>query len=77
MVFAGLAALFFAFSGFGQSILAGIATLIISPIIFLLYVMLARMWLEITIVVFRISENVSLIAEAKKTPAVPPAGPVA
>src|SRR4028118_117507 len=42
--------------GFSESAGAGIAALIVAPLIFLLVVILARVQLEIIIVVFRIAE---------------------
>lgn len=65
----GLLALFglgIIISGFSQGFGPGLAALILAPIIFLLYLMAVRIWLEMTIVVFRISQNVAKIAEAKR-----------
>jgi hypothetical protein len=42
--------------GFDAGAGAGIVALILAPLIFLLVVILARVWLEIIIVVFRIAE---------------------
>ena len=42
--------------GFNEGLGAGIVTLIVAPLIFLLVVILFRVWLEIIIVVFRIAE---------------------
>ena len=42
--------------GFDAGSGAGIVALILAPLIFLLVVILARVWLEIIIVVFRIAE---------------------
>jgi len=36
--------------------------LILAPIVFILYVILARVWLEVLIVLFRIAENTAKIA---------------
>ena len=36
--------------------------LIIAPIAFILYVMMARIWLELVIVIFRIAEDINVIA---------------
>lgn len=40
--------------------------IILSPILFFLYVVLARIWLEVIIVLFRISENTSKLVEQSK-----------
>jgi Na+-driven multidrug efflux pump len=54
--------------GFGQSPGAGIVALIVAPLIFLLVVIiaLARVWLEIVIVVFRIAEYLRGMAEERR-----------
>lgn len=44
----------------------GIVTLILSPIIFILYVLFARVWLEILIVIFRIHDNIAEIRHQTK-----------
>ncbi len=55
---AGIGALMVVIGGFQSgSGAVGIFSLIIAPIIFMLYVILARMWLELIIVIFRIAEN--------------------
>ncbi len=54
---AGLGTLAIIFSGFQQLGGGGIVVLIIAPIVFLLYVILARVWLEIVLVIFRIAEH--------------------
>jgi len=63
MFFAAIGALAAIISGFGSGALTGVITLIVSPLIFLLYVILARVWLEIVIVIFRIAENTKEIAD--------------
>ena len=55
-------------AGFIDSAWQGILMLILSPFLFLLYVIMARVWLELVIVIFRIAENVGEIAERKKPP---------
>lgn len=66
IVLAGVAALVAIIAGFTNSVGQGILMLILSPLVFLLYVILARVWLELVIVIFRIAENVGEIAERKK-----------
>jgi len=48
---------------FASSTLTGVIVLIISPLIFLLYLILIRIWLEVLIVIFRIADNIKEIAE--------------
>lgn len=48
--------------GLSEGVVAGILGLILAPIIFMLYVLLARIWCEMIIVIFRIAENTSKIA---------------
>jgi len=52
--------------GFMDGFFKGLVILIISPIIFLLYVLISRMWLEMTIVIFRIAENTGRLVEQNK-----------
>ncbi|MCF7793473.1 MAG: DUF4282 domain-containing protein [Candidatus Cloacimonetes bacterium] len=47
----------FIVAGFNMSTALGILFLILSPLCFLIYVILIRIWLEIIIVVFKIAEN--------------------
>jgi len=63
--FAGLGVLYFIVSGFRLSVAMGILYILLSPVIFLLNVILARIWLEIVIVIFRIAENTQKIAEKR------------
>ena len=51
--------------GFGESIGHGVLMLILSPIIFALSVLVSRIWLEIIIVIFRIAENTTELANKK------------
>lgn len=57
IVFAGLAAIGFILAGFATDAATGIVFLVLSPLLFLLYVILARIWLEIVIVLFRIHDQ--------------------
>jgi len=53
-------------AGFSAGAGRGILMLILSPLIFLLYVLVVRIWCELIIVVFRIAENTSRLAEQGK-----------
>lgn len=57
IVVAGLGALGYIGLGFSINAGAGVIFLILSPIFFLLYVIMARVWLEIVIVLFRINDQ--------------------
>ncbi len=63
IIFSGIAAIMVIVNGFNISAGAGIIFLILSPLFFLLYVILVRVWLEIIIVIFRIAENTKQMVE--------------
>lgn len=63
IILALIGAITFIVAGFNLSTVAGIVFLLISPIIFLLYVLFIRVWLEIIIVIFRIADNTKIMAE--------------
>jgi hypothetical protein len=54
----------FASGSFG-GILMG---LILAPVIFIVYVIMARVWLEVLIVIFRIAENTAKLAGRNEPP---------
>jgi hypothetical protein len=62
IVLAGLAALGLFFSLAFQGVGGVIGGIIVAPLLFLFYVILARVWMEIIIVLFRIAENTFEIA---------------
>ncbi len=49
-----------------HSVPVGILGLVLSPVVFCLYVLLSRMWLELIIVAFRIAENTGRLVEQSK-----------
>ena len=59
----GLGALVIVIAGFSAGTAVGILALLLSPVVFGLYVLLARISLELTIVVFRIAENTGDLVE--------------
>jgi len=63
---AAIASLVLLGKAFSDSFLSGLFMLVLSPVIFLVYVLFARVWCEMIIVVFRIAENTSRLAN--KTP---------
>jgi hypothetical protein len=56
----------FASGSFGGILLG----LVLAPVIFIVYVIMARVWLEVLIVIFRIAENTAKIAGVKEPPQV-------
>ena len=62
LVIAGLGALSLIIIGLAEGPAVGLLLLIISPVIFLFYAIIARIYLEIVIVLFRIAESTSEIA---------------
>ena len=67
MIFAGLAALAFIGIGFKQGTGTGFVFLLLAPVIFFIYVVFARIWCEIIIVLFRIAENTGRIPGQSKS----------
>lgn len=61
MVAAAIAVIVFVSSGFVSSAGRGVLFLLLSPLLFLVYVVLIRVWLEVLIVIFRIAEYVRAI----------------
>lgn len=76
----GITAIFIVVAAFADSTGLGIATLLVlAPLGFLLYVIIARVYLEIIIVAFKIKEAADVIAantggQAGRSPVTPPAG---
>ncbi len=62
---AAIAAIGLIVNGFQSSFLLGILALIVSPIVFIIYTILIRVWLEVVIVLFRILEEVKLFNQSK------------
>lgn len=68
IVGAGIGSLFVLFSGFSSGFLGALVSLVLAPIYFAVAVILARVWLEIVIVLFRIAENTQKLADSKTPP---------
>lgn len=81
ILLSAIAAIVIVVSGFSQGFMSGLGSLLIAVLLFFVYVIAARIWLELIIVVFQIAENVSVIAKDKQgtspvastTPPPPPA----
>lgn len=68
IILATLGALGFLISSFASGkFFAIIMGLILSPIIWIVYVIMIRVWLEIIIVIFRIAENTTELVQLKKS----------
>ena len=65
MILAGFLALGIVIAGFSNGFVSGLGALIFGALVFLIYVMTARVTLELIMIVFRISENVSVIANRR------------
>jgi hypothetical protein len=66
LVLAAIGAVMFIIAGFHRGIGAGIVFLVLAPLVFLLYTLAARVYLEILIVIFRIAGWVEEIASRSK-----------
>jgi len=53
-------------AGFSQGFSTGILFLILAPIGGFVYILLARLWLEVVVVLFRIEEHTSAMAKQDK-----------
>lgn len=73
MIVIALVALAFIISAFHSSTAAGVAVLLIAaPLGFLFYLIVARVWLELVIVLFRIMDNThQLVEQGTRTSAAP------
>ena len=69
IVCSGLGGLGVMFAMFAKkSFLGVVGGLVLGPLVFLLYVILARVWMEVLIVLFRIAENTAKIAGRGEVP---------
>ncbi len=59
----GIGALVLLIGGITSGVAQAFVYIILAPIIFFLYVLLARIWLEVIIVLFRIAENTGKLVE--------------
>lgn len=66
VVFAAIGTIALIIGGFNAGAERGILFLVLSPIVFFLYVLGARIWCEMIIVLFRIAENTSRLVEQNK-----------
>ena len=66
VVFAAIGALGLIVGGFSSGAGKGMLVLVLSPLVFILYVFFVRISCEMIIVVFRIAENTSRLVEQKE-----------
>jgi len=66
IVLAAILAFALIIGGFSAGTGRGILFLILSPLVFLFYVLLARIWCEVIIVLFRIAENTSRMVDQNR-----------
>ena len=70
IILAGIAAIGIIIRGFAGpegSAGGGVFALILAPIVFILWVLMARVWLEIIMVIFRIADNTTRMVELKES----------
>ena len=53
-------------AGFSNGLGAGILSLMATPIVVGIYILMARIWLELIVVVFRIAENTSQMVKMQQ-----------
>lgn len=63
-----LALLIGVITAFGQGVLAGLGGLIVLPFLWLVAVILTRMYLELVAVIFRIAHNTTILAQRAEQP---------
>lgn len=68
VLLAAVAALVVVVGGFSDSASVGVVALILSPVVFLAFVILVRVYLELVIVVFRIAEHARDLARTQEIP---------
>ncbi len=66
IVISAIVALILLISGIAKGGGMAFLAIIVSPIVFFLYVLMARIWLEVIIVLFRIAENTGRLVEQCK-----------
>ena len=67
--FCGILALGWILGAFAKDAAAGLLAIILAPLAFLLYVLAARVWLEVILILFRIAEHTKeIVATVRKQP---------
>lgn len=71
IISSGIGALMLLFSGIAVGGAEAFIMIIVSPIAFFFYVLMARIWLEVIIVLFRIAENTGRLVEQGRDKTLP------
>ena len=71
LIASGLYTLFILGAAFAAETALGVIVLILSPVIFLFFAIMARVYLEVLIVVFKIADNTAATAENTRRPGAP------
>lgn len=66
LVVIGIAYLVAIIGGFADSFLQGLLVIIIGAFVAVIYVIMARVWMELIIVLFRIAENTTELVKMKR-----------
>lgn len=64
VIASGIGAIAVIAAGFTKSLALGILMIVLSPVVFIIYVIVARVYLEIVIVIFRIAENTGKLVKS-------------
>ncbi len=67
ILMAAIATFTFLLRGFAGGFFSGLMALIVSPVVFFLIVLVARLICELTMVIFKIGENTSALVEGKES----------
>ncbi len=68
IIVSAIGALVLLVSGFTKGVGAAIVGIILAPLAFLLYVLIARVWMELILVLFKIAENTGKMAGQNTPP---------
>lgn len=63
IIASGIGALLLLIGGISSGVAEALLAIILAPIAFFVYVLLARIWLEVIIVLFRIADNTGRLVE--------------
>ncbi len=66
-----IAAIIVLISGLGGGGAEALLAIILAPVMFILYVILARIWMEVILVLFRIAENTGKLVEQNESKNMP------
>jgi len=64
VLFAGFGSLIVVIKGFSEGAMAGVGALVLAPVLFVFWVVMTRISLELMMVVFRIADYARIVADA-------------